>query len=301
MIDLTAIILTFNEENHIERSVRCAQEVAKQVFVVDSFSTDSTIDIACSLGANVVQRKFKNQADQFQWALDHCSVQTEWILRLDADEYLEPDLVSEIRQKLPVLPADIDGIYIKRKAIFMGRWIRYGGVYPLILLRIWRAGKGRVEQRWMDEHVVLPPASRTVLAEAHLVDDNHNGISAWIDKHNNYASREMVELLNIKYKLFEKDEGLKAINDPQAKRKRIIKEQVYSNLPMGLRALLYFFYRYFLHLGFLDGSPGLVYHFFQGFWYRFLVDIKLVEIEKLAGGNRAKLKQLIKEKHGIEI
>jgi glycosyltransferase involved in cell wall biosynthesis len=301
MVDLTAIILTLNEEMHIERSVRSAKEVAKYVLVVDSFSSDRTVEIACSLGANVVQREFKNQADQFQWALDHCTMQTDWVLRLDADEYLEPSLVSEIRQKLPVLPGDVDGIYMKRKAVFMGRWIRHGGVYPLILLRIWRKGKGRVEQRWMDEHIVLPPGAQTVIAEGHLVDDNRKGITFWIDKHNKFASREMVDLLNIKYPLFEKDEGLKAVNDPQAKRKRIIKDHIYSKLPVGLRALLYFFYRYFLRLGFLDGRTGLIYHFMQGFWYRFLVDLKLMEIEKLSGGDFVRIKKLIKEKHGIEI
>jgi glycosyltransferase involved in cell wall biosynthesis len=301
MIDLTAIILTFNEEKHIERSVCSAQEVAKRVLVVDSFSTDSTLEIACALGAEIVQRTFKNHADQFQWALDHCNVQTDWILRLDADEYLEPSLVSEIHQKLPVVPGDVDGIYIKRKAVFMGGWIRHGGVYPLILLRLWRRGKGRVEQRWMDEHIVLPPGAKTVTAAGHLVDDNRKGMTFWIDKHNKYASREMVELLNLKYPLFDKDEGLKAIDDPQAKRKRIIKDLVYSKLPIGGRALLYFFYRYFLRLGFLDGRTGLIYHFMQGFWYRFLVDIKMMEIEKLSEGDLAKMKELIKEKHGIEI
>ena len=301
MLDLTAIILTLNEEKHIERSVRSAKEVARYVLVIDSFSCDRTVDIACSLGAQVEQHSFRNQADQLQWALDYCNLQTEWVLRLDADEYLEPGLVAEIRQKLPALPGDVDGIYLKRKAIFMGRWIRYGGVYPLFLLRLWRRNRGRVEQRWMDEHIVLPAGARTVIAQCHLVDDNHKGINFWVDKHNHFASREMVDLLNIKYSLFDKDEGLKAIDDSQAKRKRVIKELVYSKLPPGFRALLYFFYRYFLRLGFLDGRIGLIYHFLQGFWYRFLVDVKMMEIEKLAGGDLEKVKQLIQEKHGIEI
>lgn len=301
MVDLTAIILTFNEEVHIERSIRSVKEVAKYVLVIDSFSTDRTVEIARALGVDVVQRSFKNQAEQFQWALNHCAVPTDWVLRLDADEYLEPSLASEIQQILPALPSDVDGIYVKRKVIFMGRWIRYGAVYPLIVLRLWRTGKGRIEQRWMDEHSVLPPGTKTVMAKGHLVDDNRKGITLWIDKHNKYASREMVELLNIKYLLFERDEGLKAVDDSQAKRRRIIKDHIYSKLPIGLRAFLYFFYRYFLRLGVLDGKVGLIYHFMQGFWYRVLVDTKVMEVEKLSEGDAVKLKQLIKEKHGIEI
>lgn len=301
MLDLTAIILTYNEEEHIERSLLSAMEVAKHLLVVDSFSSDKTVEIACSLGAKVVQHSFKNQADQLQWALDHCNLQTEWVLRLDADEYLEPALISEIQQTVPGLPGDVDGIYLRRKTVFMERWIRYGGVYPLFLMRIWRRHKGRVEQRWMDEHIVLPAGAKTLIARGHLVDDNRKGISFWIDKHNKFASREMVDLLNIKYPLFDKDEGLKALDHPQAKRKRKIKEAVYSKLPPGIRALLYLFYRYFLRLGFLDGGAGLVYHFLQGFWYRFLVDLKVMEIEKLAGGDLGRIKQLVKDKHGIEI
>jgi len=165
----------------------------------------------------------KNQAEQFQWALDHCDVQTDWVLRIDADEYLEPGLASEIQETLPTLPGDVDGIYIKRKVVFMGRWIRYGGVYPLIVLRLWRTGKGRIEQRWMDEHSLLPSGTKTVIADGQLVDDNRKGITFWIDKHNKYASREMVELLNIKYPLFERDEGLKTTNDRQAKESESLK------------------------------------------------------------------------------
>lgn len=298
---LTVVLLTRNEEIHIERCLRSLAKVAKKIFIVDFFSTDKTVQIARSLGAEVVQHPWKNYADQFQWGLEHCETDLQWLMRMDADEYLENDLQEELPALLNSLSPDVEGVYIKRKVFFMGKWIHYGGFYPHILLRVWRTGKGRIEQRWMDEHIVLYPGAKTVMAQGHLVDDNRKGVTFWIDKHNKYASREMVDLLNIKYPLFDKDEGLKAIDDPQARRKRIIKERIYSKLPIGLRALLYFFYRYFLRLGFLDGRIGLIYHFMQGFWYRFLVDVKVMEIEKMSGGDLMKLKQLINEKHGIEI
>jgi len=301
MGNLTAILLTYNERIHIERCLRSLENVAKKVFIVDSFSTDDTVKIARSMGAEVVQRSWKNYADQFQWGLDHCNAQTEWVMRMDTDEYLEYDLQLELPNLLDSLPFDVEGVYIKRKVYFYGKWIRYGGFYPQILLRIWRTGKGRIEQRWMDEHIVLALGSQTVTARGHLVDDNLKGISFWVDKHNKYASREAVDLLNSKYPLLEKDNALKTIDDPQAKSKRILKEEGYARLPIGLRAGLYFFYRYFLKLGFLDGGKGFIWHFMQGFWYRLLVDIKVMEIETRSGRDVEKIKEILFREHGIKI
>lgn len=298
---LVVIILTYNEEIHIERCLRSLQSVSNHFFVVDSFSTDRTADIARSLGAEVIQRPWKNYADQFQWAIDHCNSQTPWLMRMDADEYLEPDLQEELPELLKNMSLDIDGVYLKRKVFFQGKWIRYGGFYPHTLLRVWRIGKGHIEQRWMDEHIVLPQNSKTVIANGHLVDDNQKGITFWIDKHNKYASREAVDLLNLKYNLLPMDESLKSLDDPQAKRKRLIKENVYSKLPLGLRSAFYFFYRYFIKLGFLDGRKGFLWHFLQGFWYRLLVDIKVKEIEEGSGGDLEKTKEILLKDHGLKL
>ena len=220
-------------------------------------------------------------------------------MRLDADEYLEPALVDEIENAL--VPDDISGIYIKRKVFFMGQWIRYGGFYPHILLRIWRNGKGHVEQRWMDEHIVLQPGAKTLIFKEHMVDDNKKGITFWINKHNSYASREMVDLLSAKYPLTEVDRTLYLSEASQGKTKRILKEKVYSKLPIGFRAFAYFFYRYFLKAGFLDGSKGLIWHFMQGFWYRLLVDVKIMEIEARCHGDPEKMKEVLREEHGVRL
>lgn len=298
---ITAVVLTFNEALHIGRCIRSVRPVAEKIFVVDSFSTDNTVELARALGANVVQRPWKNYADQFQWAIEHCGNETLWLMRMDADEYLEPALQQEIPELLANLPDDVDGVYIKRKVFFMGKWIRYGGFYPHILLRIWRTGKGRIEQRWMDEHIVLPPDAKTVMAKGHLVDDNRKGVTFWVDKHNKYASREAVDLLNLKYHFFPTDDALKSLDDPQARRKRLIKEKVYARLPLGVRSFAYFLYRYILKLGVLDGAKGFIYHFFQAFWYRLLVDVKIMELEERSQGDVEKMRQLLREQHGLEI
>ena len=300
--DLTVVLITYNEEIHIERCIRSVLPVSKKIFIVDSYSTDNTVEIARSFGAEVVQRKWKNNhADQFQWGLDRCGSNTAWVMRMDADEYLEPGLQTEIAETLPEIPGDVAGIYIKRKVLFYGKWIKHGGFYPHILMRIWRNGLGRIEQRWMDEHVVLRPGARTITLDHDLVDDNHKGITSWVAKHNTYATREAVDLLNNRYPLFSVDDEITKIDFPQAKRKRVLKNSVYSRLPLFWRVGIYFFYRYALRLGFLDGIKGSVFHFMQGFWYRLLVDVKVMEIEKGSGGNIETMKKNLFDDYGIEL
>lgn len=301
MTNITAIILTYNEEIHIERCIRSLLPITKKIFIVDSFSTDRTVNLAESLNAEVVQRKFINQAEQFQWALDNLLIESEWIIRLDADEYMEPDLLQELPKALVNVNDAVTGFYIRRKVFFYGKWIRYGGFYPHTLLRLWRNGKGRVEQRWMDEHIVLPPEDKTIRLKGHLVDDNLKGMTFWINKHNSYASREMVELLNNKYHLFHTDDSLRKMDDSQAKWKRIMKDNIYSKLPLALRSTLYFIYRYIFRLGFLDGSKGFLWHFMQGYWYRMLVDVKIMEIEERSGGDVDKIRKILLEEHGIDL
>lgn len=280
MVDLTVIILTYNEEIHIERCIQSLRGLAAHIFIVDSFSTDRTVAIAESLGAKAWRHEFINQAKQFQWALDILPLETEWVMRLDADEYPEPELVDEIRQRLASLPNEITGINLKRRHVFMQRWIRHGARYPLILLRIWRSGKARMEQRWMDEHILLTEG-RSITFKHDFSDHSLQNMDWWTAKHNRYATREAIEILNRKYHLFPADDGIVERGSlSQAGLKRVVKERIYNLLPAFSGPLLYFFYRYFIRLGFLDGKEGLVYHFLQGFWYRFLVEAKVMELDR---------------------
>jgi glycosyltransferase involved in cell wall biosynthesis len=144
-LSLVVVVLARNEEGHIERLLLCLRRLSAEVFIVDSFSTDKTAILAQGLGANVVQHRFVNYAQQFQWALDNFPVETEWVMRLDADETLTPELVEEIGCRLPELPPDVTGVNLKRRHIFLGRWIKRGGRYPLTLLRVWRKGAARIE------------------------------------------------------------------------------------------------------------------------------------------------------------
>ena len=300
MADITVIILAYNEELHIERCICSLLPIACKIFIVDSYSTDRTVEIAKSLGAKVVQRKWKNYADQFQWALDNCNSKTDWVMRMDADEYPEPELVKEIQRRLPAIDDEITGINLRRRHIFMGRWIKYGTRYPLVLLRIWRNGKGYIEQRWMDEHIVLK-SGRATTFEHDFSDHNLHNISWWIEKHNKYATREAIDVLKRKYSLIEKEDAVN-IGDvlSQAGIKRIVKERIYNVLPTFFGPLFYFFYRYFIRLGFLDGKEGAVYHFLQGFWYRFLVDVKVYEVERRMKSDDMDCKEAIRRELSID-
>jgi glycosyltransferase involved in cell wall biosynthesis len=276
---VTTVILTFDEEVHIARAIASAQAFSREVLVVDSFSRDRTVEIARGLGARVVQHAWVNYARQFRFALEQCGIATEWVLRLDADECIGGDLAARLRETLPELPLDVTGVVLNRRHVFMDRWIRRGGRYPLSLLRVWRNGLGEVEDRWMDEHVRLREG-RSVTLAGEFSDVCERDIAFFVAKHNGYAAREAVDVLGRKYGLLAAPPLTAVGSGNQARVKRFVKERIYNRLPFGIGPLLYFLYRYVIQLGFLDGRAGLVYHVMQGFWYRFLVDVRVLELER---------------------
>ncbi|SHM79471.1 glycosyltransferase family 2 protein [Chitinophaga sp. CF418] len=277
---LTVIILSYNEEKHITRCIQNLKRVSDNIIIIDSMSTDRTVEIATALGARVVQRAWPgNHSDQFNWALDNCNINTTWTMRMDCDEYLLDELIDEINTKLPLAKPETGGYIIKRRVIFMDKWMKRGGFYPHRLLRIWRTGTGRLEERAMDEHVVLEKGE-TEAFEHDMVDHNLNDLTWWTHKQNNYASREVQDLLDIEKGTTSENNVDVSLSGEQSSRKRWIKEKVYSKIPLFVRPFIYFIYRYFIRLGFLDGGAGLVWHFLQGFWYRFLVDAKMYELKR---------------------
>lgn len=297
MADITAIVLTHNETLHIARCIERLKDWCAKVIVVDSFSTDDTVMIARGLGAEVHQRAFVNQAEQFQWTLDTIPIATGWVLRVDADEYFEPKLITEIEGRLPGLDADTTGVVFKRKMIFRGRWIRWGTYYPVFLLRLFRTGTAQMEQRWMDEHLKLTRGTSTTFARGDFVDENLQTIGTWTDKHNRYATRHMVDFVGRRIGLIP-TEPMPA--GARARFKRWLREKVFGRAPLYVRSWLYFHYRYFLRLGFLDGRQGLVWHFLHGFWYFMLIDAKIDEANRqIAAHGEASLPQWLADRYGV--
>ena len=300
MLDVSVIILTYNEEIHIRRCLENVNRFASNVFLVDCFSTDKTVEIAKSLGANVIQHAWPgNQAEQFNWALKNLVITTKWILRLDADEYLMPELIEELNWKLPTLADGITGVIFNRRHIFMGKWMKRG-IYPVKLLRLFQTGKGVCEQRLMDEHIQLLEG-RAVEFEHDFCDHNLNDLSWFCHKHVNYAIREAVDLLDIELDLTgaaETDEN-KHIS-AQALSKRM-KKHKYAKQPLFWRSFAYFCYRYFLKGACLDGKIGFIWTFLQGWWYRTLVDAKVFEIKQACGTDKEQIKRYLKEHYNISL
>lgn len=267
---ISVLILTYNEEIHLKRALDNISDITDEIVIVDSFSTDNTLEIAKEFGAKIHQHKFENQAKQLNWALDNIGFKNEWVLRLDADEWLTEELKEEIIKKIDAIASDVSGFFMPRRVYFMGRWIKHGGYYPTWILRLFKQGKVRCEDREVDEHFTLSEGKAEKLKND-FADENLRSLNWWIEKHNNYASREATAYLK------ENKMSNDSLGGGQVSQKRKAKDSFYYKLPMFLRALLYWKYRYFIKLGFLDGIPGLIFHFLQGFWYRFLVDAKLYE------------------------
>jgi glycosyltransferase involved in cell wall biosynthesis len=290
---LTTVILAKNEEKHIARAIKSVAGISDRCVVVDSGSTDRTIEVARELGAEVLEKHWVNYSTQFNWALDQLPDGTEWVLRLDADEYVTPTLRAQIAGSLAKTNTDISAMIVSRRMYFMGKPIRWGGVFPIRVARLFRYGRGRCENRWMDEHIIVN--GDVIELSGAIIDDNHNSITWWTEKHNSYSSREAVDLLNVEFNFipYTSVAGLERFQ--QAGVKRWLKEKVYTKIPSGSRALIYFFYRYILRLGFLDGKEGRAFHVLQGFWYRYLVDIKVREVKSFMRENKVGVKHAIRE------
>lgn len=297
MTDITAIVLTHNETLHIGRCVERLRHWCAKIVVVDSFSSDDTAAIARAAGAEVHSRAFINQAEQFQWALDTIPIATDWVMRVDADEYFEPTLIAEIEERLPTLDAQTTGVVFRRKMIFRGRWIRWGTYYPVFLLRLFRTGAARMEQRWMDEHLQLTHGFFTTFTRGDFVDENLQTIGAWTDKHNRYATRHMVDFVGRRIGAIPTE---LMPTDRKALTKRWLREKVFGRAPLYLRSWLYFNYRYFVRLGFLDGRQGFVWHFLHGFWFFMLIDAKIDEAERqIAAHGEASLPHWLADRYGF--
>ncbi|MFC5446782.1 glycosyltransferase family 2 protein [Paenibacillus aestuarii] len=289
MVDLTVVILTKNEEKNLRKCIESFRGIAKRFVIVDSFSTDGTESLCKGLDSELrligsrldyYQNKWIDYATQLNWGLTQANITTEWSMRMDADEELMEDLVEEIDSELSKLKLGINGVVLRRRVYFMGRWIKHGGRYPELLLRIFRTGKAMCEQKVMDEHMILFEGN-TVDFKHDLIDNNTKDLEWWTNKHNWYSNREVLDYQTmVENKLNEVELLENGKSTKQAKMKRVVKNKGYYGLPKFFRAHIYFIYRYYFKLGFLDGPEGRIFHFLQAYWYRFLVDAKMYECEK---------------------
>ncbi len=270
MADITAIILTRNEEDYIEDCIRSIRHIVKRIVVVDSFSEDRTVEIASSMGAEVHQHEFVNHAKQYMYAVELAQVQTTWILRIDADERLTEESADELEQLCSENEhTDVNGIVLRFYNLFLGKPMRHGGMYPWRKLSVYKTGKGSIEDRNMDEHIILD-SGITVQAKKDSVHLAFRGLTFFTNKCNWYSTREAMDYFECR-------------DVRNASLKTRLKMNVYYKLPLGFRSWAYYVYRYYFRLGFLDGKEGKIFAFLHAYWYRFLVDAKIYEHEKLGG------------------
>ena len=232
---LVVVILTKNEQIHIRRCLQAAKKVSKNIIVIDSGSTDQTKSICDEFGVFFIDREWKNYSNQFNFGLQKArEMGARFVLRLDADEYFDDELVSSIKA-IDFKHDKISGYYLQRHITFLGKFIRFGGATPISVIRLFRVDKGQCEERWMDEHIVVSGVTKKLRGK--LIDDSRKDMNWWINKHLWYAERESIDILTSSHR------SGSELNAGSNKVKRIIKAVVYNQLPLGVRPALYFCYQ----------------------------------------------------------
>lgn len=275
---VTFLVLVRNEEAHIKRCLDNLVQFKADIYIVDSQSSDRTLEIASSYPTEIFQSVESDFAGKLNWALDNITFKSDWIVRVDADEILDPFFLIELGNiDESLIGKNVSGLTITRKIFFREKFLRFGGLYPRKSLRVWRTGKAYCESRLLDEHMIMSDGDVDCL-NSFISDIPLISIGDWINKHNHYASLEAQQCLDsllkesVKFKI--------SFLFDQSQLIRYVKESIYYRLPLYIRPFLNFFYTYIIRLGFLDGQNGFIWAVLHSFWYRFLVDIKVSEMSK---------------------
>lgn len=275
---LSIVILTHNEERNIDACLASIAGLECPKFIVDSGSTDSTLAIAEKYQVHIFHHPFENYGKQRNWAFENLPIETEWILNMDADHRMTPELAKEIRH---IFSQDIsennNGFLISRRTIFLDKWIKHGGHYPVYHAILFRTGFGYCEDKLYDQHFVVDGYCETIKAD--MIDTLTDSLFSFTERHNRWSTLEAEDQF-YKYAEKNKAELVQAKATGNAQQRRRYAKSLYEKFPLFVRPFIYFFIRYFVKLGFLDGIKGLIFHFLQGFWFRFLIDAKIYEMKK---------------------
>ncbi len=270
-----AVVLTLNEIRNIDACLEGLSLVASKVLVIDSGSTDGTVERARALGATVVHHAFTTHAEQWTYGLGLVA-RGDWVIALDADQRVTPELAVDLLRIARTAGPEIEGIFVNRLHVFRGTPLRHGGLFPKWMLKVFRRGAGFTDPReLLDFRFYVKGATSKATGLLIEANQNEREISFWIEKHNRFSdkqareedSRSQESAWSVRPSLFgHPDQRILWLKDR------------WYRAPLYVRPFAYFLYRYLLRLGFLDGKQGFVFHVLQAFWYRLLVDIKLDEL-----------------------
>ena len=271
MEDVTAIILTKNEEKNIVDCLKSIDGFVKRAVIIDSGSTDETLELAKTFKfVDIFEHPFENYSKQFNWGIDNTNISTKWTLRLDADERFTPKLCEELREALKNHENDdVNGFVLEAWLFFMDKCLKHGGSRKKKLM-IFKTGLGRIENRKMDEHTVLSTGKAIEIKEKFLHYD-FKDLSTYVKKLNWYATREMQDYIEGTFPNEKFNASDKKISQMRSRKTK------YYKAPIFLRCWLYFFYTYFIGREFLNGKEGFIYSFLYHLYYRMLVDFKIYE------------------------
>ncbi len=278
--DFSFIIISFNEEIHLPRLLSSIKSLNAATFILDSGSTDNTINIATEFGCTLKTNPFVNHPKQWHEALTKFDIKTPWVICLDADQLVTNELLVQLQSFRDEDYKDVAGIYFNRKNIFKGKWLKHGGYFPFYLLKMFRFGVGYSDLNENMDHRFIVPGKTIIWKTGYLIEENYkeNQISFWISKHNRYsdlvATEEWERLQQLRTQTLQPN----IFGSPD--QKKAFLKSIWWKMPLYVRPFIYFFHRYFIQLGILDGKQGFVFHFLQAFWFRLVVDIKIDEIKK---------------------
>lgn len=273
---VSVVILTLNEENNIRDCIESILDFTDEIFVVDSGSTDKTLEILSGYPVQVMYNSFENYSQQRNWAINTIKFKTDWILNLDADHRATEEFKMEVKNHfLKGIPSTINGLLASRRTMFMGKWIKYGGHYPTYHAVMFRLGKGKCENKLYDQHFLVE--GDTLKIKGDIIDMITESLSTFTLRHDKWSNLEALQ--QVENNIHTKDVVKANISGNPIQKRRYYKN-LYEKFPLFVRPFIYFFIRYFLKLGFLDGKRGLIFHFLQCFWFRFLIDAKIYELKK---------------------
>ncbi len=281
MSQFSFVILSFNEEIHLPRLLESIKGLDAPIFICDSGSTDTTLEIAQKYGATIFYNAFENHPKQWDYALKNAKITTPWTIGLDSDHIVLPELYELLQNfKNENVDTKVNSIYFNRKNYFKGRWLKHGGYFPKYLLKMFRTGIGFSDLNENMDHRFIAEGQSIIWEKGYLKEENlkENNIAFWIEKHNKYSDLVANEEIERKNKLRSQTLQPKFWGSPDQRIAYLKKK--WWNMPLFVRPFLYFFYRYFIQLGILDGKEGLIFHFLQALWFRFVVDVKIYEKEK---------------------